>query len=73
MNCKQYQDKLQLQAQNDAAARETSNTLKVRGGGEPCGGQGLVSSCITPVASLLWKSVASGCAVCRESRLPLTS
>lgn len=31
MNCKQYQDKLQFQAQNDAAARETSNMLKVRG------------------------------------------
>ncbi|XP_015272444.1 PREDICTED: ranBP-type and C3HC4-type zinc finger-containing protein 1-like [Gekko japonicus] len=29
MNCKQYQDKLQFQAQNDAAARETSNMLKM--------------------------------------------
>ncbi|KAJ6661534.1 hypothetical protein lerEdw1_014444 [Lerista edwardsae] len=28
MNCKQYQDKLQFQAHNDAAARETSNMLK---------------------------------------------
>ncbi|XP_060099103.1 sharpin [Heteronotia binoei] len=28
MNCKQYQDKLQSQAQNDAEARETSNMLK---------------------------------------------
>ncbi|XP_053105114.1 sharpin [Hemicordylus capensis] len=28
MNCKQYQDKLQLEAHNDAAARETSNMLK---------------------------------------------
>ncbi|XP_077209609.1 sharpin [Paroedura picta] len=28
MNCKQYQDKLQAQAQSDAAARETSNMLK---------------------------------------------
>uniref|UniRef100_A0A670IXK6 RanBP-type and C3HC4-type zinc finger-containing protein 1 n=1 Tax=Podarcis muralis TaxID=64176 RepID=A0A670IXK6_PODMU len=29
MNCKQYQDKLQFQAHNDAAARETSNMLKL--------------------------------------------
>nr|XP_016853835.1 PREDICTED: sharpin isoform X1 [Anolis carolinensis] len=29
MNCKQYQDKLQFEAQNDAAARETSNMLKM--------------------------------------------
>ncbi|XP_054840917.1 sharpin isoform X2 [Eublepharis macularius] len=29
MNCKQYQDKLQLQAQNDAAAWETTNMLKM--------------------------------------------
>ncbi|XP_042318190.1 sharpin isoform X2 [Sceloporus undulatus] len=28
MNCKQYQDELQFQAQSDAAARETSNMLK---------------------------------------------
>lgn len=32
MNCKQYQDQLQLQAQDDAAARETSNMLKGSGG-----------------------------------------
>ncbi|XP_060632016.2 sharpin isoform X2 [Anolis sagrei] len=29
MNCKQYQDKLQFEAHNDAAARETSNMLKM--------------------------------------------
>ncbi|XP_061463194.1 sharpin isoform X2 [Rhineura floridana] len=29
MNCKQYQDKLQFQAHHDAAARETSNMLKM--------------------------------------------
>ncbi|KAM6454646.1 sharpin isoform 3-T3 [Liasis olivaceus] len=29
MNCKQYQDKLQSQAHNDAAARKTSNMLKM--------------------------------------------
>ncbi|XP_048338527.1 sharpin isoform X1 [Sphaerodactylus townsendi] len=29
MNCKEYQDKLQYQAQNDAAARETSDMLKM--------------------------------------------
>lgn len=69
-NCRQYQDDLQLRAQNDAAARQTSDMLQVgapRGAGADGEGAGPVPASLTaasPHQTLVQLGEAMHCPTC---------